>query len=283
MALQREAHCFTPEHVLALETDGYADVTLPAATRAAVADVYRAGLAFFRLSSERKLRDSLPASEFGYRPVGVEYSQSPQRPDPFESFSASIRTVELAGCLRSEEARLLQRRMVAVIEPFEEIADRLLSTIAGTLGGSPPQIGGGCRRWSSLQLNYSRPGTVTTAFIHEAHEDGHALTLAMATGPGLELQRPDGTFAPVESSARRMIVMPGEILTLLSGGRIRPLYHRVVPRHDMDERMALLFFADPPPVACAPWVSTAANAGVDIAQRVLTNAERYGLSGFPRE
>jgi len=269
---------FAGTDLAALETHGFLELTLSPATRELIAQIYDLGRAFFRLPLDQKLRDSLQPTEFGYRPVGVEYSQSPDRSDPMESFSTSIRTRELSERLRSDEAILLQRHLIEVIEPLEGIAEGLLSTIAETLGGA--LVLGSCRRWSSIQLNYSRPSRVTGPFIHERHEDGHALTLATATGPGLELEREDGSYLQTDSHSDRIIVMPGDILWLLSGGRIRPLYHRVISSLGLDERMALLFFADPDPTSCSPWISTDTNAGIDIGARVLTNGERYGLAGF---
>ena len=77
--------------------------------------------------------------------------------------------------------------------------------------------------------------------------------------------------------------MPGEILWLLSGGQIRPLYHRVRREPGCSERLALLLFGDINPRLCWPWVHTDINEGVDIGARVLTNSNRFGLGGFPLE
>lgn len=87
-------------------------------------------------------------------------------------------------------------------------------------------------------------------------------------------------FVPIQTKSDEILVFPGEIAWLLSGGTIRPMYHRVRRDLQVNERLALLFFADLEPEACEPWRRTTANVGVDIAQRVRTNVLKFGLKGF---
>jgi isopenicillin N synthase-like dioxygenase len=77
--------------------------------------------------------------------------------------------------------------------------------------------------------------------------------------------------------------MPGDIAYLLSGGRIRPLYHRVQTDINFEERMALLFFADVSPELCDPWVINEVNRNVNIGDRVLNNSQRFGVQAFKAE
>ena len=78
--------------------------------------------------------------------------------------------------------------------------------------------------------------------MNELHEDGCLITIASNKGPGLEIRSPDVCFLPLEISSQQVIVMPGEILWLLSGGAIEPLFHRVRADRSNEERMSLLFF-----------------------------------------
>ncbi len=87
----------------------------------------------------------------------------------------------------------------------------------------------------------------------------------------------------ITTAPNEVLVMPGEIVWLLSGGQIRPLHHRVRREPSCSERLALLFFGDINPRLCRPWVRADVNEGVDIGARVLTNAARFGLDGFPLE
>ena len=82
--------------------------------------------------------------------------------------------------------------------------------------------------------------------IHECHEDGDFFTIATASGPGLQLEPPNSSVVSGPSTFDEVIVMPGEILHLMSGGEIRPMYHRVLSIPGIEERVAVMFFGDAP-------------------------------------
>jgi isopenicillin N synthase-like dioxygenase len=222
------------------------------------------------------------SGDFGYRPVGIEYSQSPDRPDPIESFTVSSRTKDQILELHSKNARALYQRMLDTIELLEPLAEELTVQLATLLAKSDYHtlLRGAVRDWSSFQLNYSRPANVTSEFIHEAHEDGHLFTIACATAPGLEILRSDGTHYPCTNAEPTLVVMPGEIAWLLSGGQVMPIHHQVRRDPRLAERMALLFFVDIDPRLCVPWVRNQVNAGINIGARVLTNSTRFGVRPF---
>jgi isopenicillin N synthase-like dioxygenase len=250
----------------------------------AIASTFEAGFEFFRASLKDKSLNVLP-EECGYRQLGIEYSQSPERPDQIESFTASARIRPATGDMPLASARTLYHRMLTTFEALEAIAEVLMIDIADTVSGGSwaEKLRGGLHRWSRLQLNYSRPAETGERYIHEAHEDGNLLTLACATAPGLEIQTTHGEFAPISPSLDHLFVMPGEIMCLLSGGAIRPLWHRVVPDSSVPERLALLLFSDLDPTLCDPWVENETNAGVDISTRVRMSVTRFGLKGFTEE
>jgi isopenicillin N synthase-like dioxygenase len=266
-----------------LRENGFLVIELQHETSEKVAGVFAAGSRFFHLPSDEKAASKLP-NDFGYRPIGIEYSNSPDHPDLAESFSMCARmsgTVEL----ESSAACFLYQRMLETFDAFESIAEAVTVRLAETLSGNA--VGGklrsGFHRWSRLQLNYSRPLEINEPFINEPHEDGDVLTIACATGPGLELKRVDGDFSPMTTSPTEALLMPGEIAWLLSGGHLQPVWHRVRPQPHATERMALLFFGDLDPQLCEPWVRNKVNASVDISERVLKSVTRFGLQGFSLE
>lgn len=267
-----------------LRDDGFLQIHLTATARDRVTATFGAAYPFFRAPANEKDSNKLP-NDLGYRPIGVEYSQSPERPDPVESFTACGRMRTTAKELLSAGAHNLYERMLATIEILEPIAEALTIQLADTLKGhsSGEKLHGAFRRWSCLQLNYSRPADITTAFIHEPHEDGHLLTIACATGPGLEVQMENGNYMSITTAPDEVLIMPGEIISLLTGGQIKPLYHRVRPESSDPERIALLFFGDIHPQFCEPWIQNDVNANVDIGARVLTNANRFGIEAFRLE
>ncbi len=268
----------------ALITMGYLRIRLSEAMIAALHATYENGYLFFRAPDHEKALNRLP-EDCGYRPMGVEYSQSPERPDPFESFTASKRVRPCMGELPSKYGMALYDQMLQTIDLWERLAESLTMQLADNLTGRSfvSLLKGMFSRWSCLQLNYSRPSAVTTPFIHEPHEDGHLMTIASATKPGLEVESTNDVYTPLFLDSDEVIIMPGEILALLTGYQIKPLYHRVRPDTFSKERLALLFFADIDPKLCQPWILNESNMNVDIGSRVLTNARRFGTEAFSIE
>jgi isopenicillin N synthase-like dioxygenase len=135
----------------------------------------------------------------------------------------------------------------------------------------------GIAGWSRLQVNYSRPDSAKGEIIHHRHEDSDLLTVAVATEAGLEIERSPGEWRALPHRLDQLLILPSEVLWLLSGGRIAPLYHRVRRVAGIERRLALLYFADADPSASQPWTLTDVNRDVDIGARVFTNSARYGV------
>jgi isopenicillin N synthase-like dioxygenase len=265
----------------ALETfqiEGYLRLQLARTTAKAVADAFDAAFTFFHSPLEEKLLNVLPA-DGGYRPFGIEYSRSPDVPDQIESFTTSYWTRALVDGLSTVSARQLHAKMTIVNDAFESIAEALTVRLENGLRGYS-SLHGGFRRWSRLQLNYSRPSSVKTPFINELHEDGVLMTVTCVTGPGLEVQTQSGSLIPLVTGPTEALAMTGEIAYLLSGGLIPAVFHQVRPVSACTERLAFVFLGDADPGLCDPWIDTDTNKDVDIGGRVRTSATRYGLHGF---
>jgi isopenicillin N synthase-like dioxygenase len=247
--------------------------------QAQLLEIFNLGRIFFQEEISEKLRNTLP-NDTGYRPLGVEYSQSAARPDQVESFSICRALEYYDTSSLSFSARALHEALFSAFDSFEATAEKLAVTLAEKLTGRPytEKLRGGLRRYSLLQLNYSQPAKTQTDYINETHEDGSFLTLTLVTAPGLEIQDVNGSFLPVAPDLSELLVMSGEILSLLTGGEIRPVLHRVARVAAIPERMSLLFFADLDPALCQPWVSNETNAEIDIGELVRKNPVRFGLS-----
>lgn len=267
-----------------LRQDGMVRLRLSDAAWRPLERAISAAFDFFRQPLEQKLAATLP-DECGYRPIGAEYSQEPSRPDQIESFTVSGRMLSKRSGRGRESSSMLDDHLLTVFEQLESIAEALTIEIAASSAERPPdeELRGALRNWSRLQLNYSRPAEARADLIHDMHEDGSFLTLAGATVPGLEVQMRSDEIAPFTTLPGELLVLPGEIASLLTGGTIMPLYHRVVPDRQYDERIAYLFFADIDPRRCQPWVTNASNEGVDIGSVVRTSVRRFGLQGFSTE
>lgn len=257
--------------------NGYMLFVAAPETQAAMRRALDAGVAFFRDEPAAKLRNRLPL-DTGYRPYGQEYSQNKSHPDEIESFTASRRVPNSDTLLVTQPAKHLNAMLLALFDHFEKLAEQITTSVARELAVERPAIDGSFKKWSLLQMNYSRPAFTSAEFINDLHEDGCLLTIMSVVGPGLELKTPTGEFAEVSPSPTRLLVLAGEIISLLTGAKIPPAYHRVRTEASCGERQSLLFFADMDPMLCKPWIRSPYNDGIDIGRRVLQNSQRFGLS-----
>jgi isopenicillin N synthase-like dioxygenase len=266
----------TDEAVRQIAHDGFAFLHAPDELQVLLREALDAGDAFFELDADQKASDRLPL-DTGYRPNGKEYSKSSTHPDEVESFTVSYRVPYPERQLSSVAARILHARMLKVFDVFEAVAEEITLKLALCFNGRPKDVKGAFGEWSLLQFNYSRPSLANAEFINDVHEDGCLLTIMSIAGSGLELQS-GSEFTPVVESKQQVLVMAGEILWLLTGGEINPVYHRVRAIPSCSTRKSLLFFADMNPTTCDPWILNDVNQGIDIGKKVLQNSSRFGLS-----
>lgn len=265
-----------------LADEGWAEIQLSSEDAQIIAGLVSAALCFFRAAPVEKAKCQAGVG-IGFRPYGIEYSRTADRPDEMETFSATAASLALTYTV--PEAEELNFRCAAAFEMLEGIAEQLIITIAQRMtGGDWNQIlTGGVHQWSTLQINYSRPRQVQSSFINEEHEDGHFLTLLYNTAPGLEVRSPNGAFLPVSISPDRTIAMLGGVASLMTDGQLRPLFHQVRPPADCEERVSVLFFADLAPDLCRPWIVGDTNRHVDIANFIRSNPVRFGLQKYGSE
>jgi isopenicillin N synthase-like dioxygenase len=263
------------------QTNGFLLLEVSSELNDSIQGIFEAALTFFGRGLSEKLANRLP-EEMGYRPFGIEYSQVPTVPDQIESFSVTARHSRAEVNLPSQSAKFLWTRLSDTFDMLERIAESLAVQLAAEISGQSfaSMLQGAFRQWSRLQLNYSRPMEVASPFINEVHEDGNLITIACSTGPGLEVRTSSHEFTQVTTDPGKVVVMPGEIAWLLSGGKVAPLYHRVRPEPRIKERMALLLFGDIDPRACEPWIRNEINSGIDVGARVQRSVNRFGLKGF---
>ena len=274
-----------PENVTqTLIAERFLILELSNAAQESVRSVFDAAHPFFAETLGVKNGCSFP-QDMGYRPFAGEYSQSSATPDQLESFNVCARVPIPLSKLCSQSAQVLYQRMSATFDILEPLAEAIAIEIANTLSHNRigEKLRGMIRRWSRLQLNYSQPAGLALPFVNQLHEDLNLLTITCASAHGLEMQVGENDFKAITPGPEEALVFPGEIAWLLSGGVIKPLYHRVRAHPEVRERLALLFFADPEPSLCRPWISNSVNRNIDIGARVRTNVIRFGLNGFSPE
>jgi isopenicillin N synthase-like dioxygenase len=263
---------------------GCAVIELDPPEAEAVAEVVSAAASFFRLPAAEKAKSRIgPAA--GYRPQGIEYSNSPERPDEMETFSATAASASQGSALPSGSARNLHGRTAVAFQLLEQLAEQLVLALAEHLTRTAWKgaLSGGLHRWSCLQVNHSHPSEARSEFINEVHEDGHFLTLAYATSEGLEVRQRDGGFSRITTASNQMVVMLGGIASLMTDGRLPPLFHRVRSMPSCAERTSVLFFADLAPELCQPWIAGETNRSIDIGAYIRANPTRFGLQKYGSE
>ena len=194
------------------------------------------------------------------------------------------RVNEAFGDPETDSSTELTQQMLQTLAFTERIAEQALRSLLHAYGKTAAMhVDGIFKQWSILQLNFSRPCELQENRINDLHEDGCFLTVGAMPSAGLELKQAHESYAPVTTAHNQVVVMAGEILSLMSGGQIQPCFHRVRTVPYLVERMSLLMFADIPPKLCKPWVQTPANDQVDIGSRVLTNSTRFGLQEWSED
>lgn len=260
-----------------LTTQGYIGVTPEPPLMHGIENLFRLAPLFFEQRPAAKRQYYSPVTGEGYRPLGIEYSLSTDRPDLLESFSCSAAHADAAVQIPEGLGCELYKLMIEIAELESQVAEAVAAALYSQLTGRPAPSGVlGCRDWSRLQLNYYKPATAPRDLLQDPHEDGDLFTIASATSPGLELCDHSGVFRAPQHSVNDLLLFPGEILWLLSGGAILPTFHRV-RRTDAHTRCSLVYFVDPDPTDLRPWIETTLNYNVAIGERVITNWSRSGV------
>jgi hypothetical protein len=167
--------------------------------------------------------------------------------------------------------------MVDAFEKLEPLAEAIMLEWAEQVSGRSmgATLAGGLREYSTLQINYAL-ASAEAEQINTVHDDVTVLSLCHAEQPGLEVELDREVYAAVYPGPQALAALPGKISTLLSGGVIAPVRHRV-RGGNAGRRMSIIFFADLQPSRCTPWAETAVNAGVDIGQVVKDSPTLFGL------
>jgi isopenicillin N synthase-like dioxygenase len=97
-----------------------------------------------------------------------------------------------------------------------------------------------------------------------------------ATAPGLEIYAGDDV-QPMLPGRDEIVIMPGSVLTALSGGKIPPLYHQV-RNHGLDDRQSIMYFVNPEVEApLFSWIDSADGTREDIREHVQNAPTMFGL------
>jgi isopenicillin N synthase-like dioxygenase len=226
---------------------------------------------FFRRPLADKIAHGSTDHNYGYRPFGVEYSVSPDRPDMNECFTVWSSRLDLIP--NAADIADVTEAFLAWRDSLAPLVQAILDDVAKTFyAGGAPQF----EKASYLQINYCLPTPAERDLLQDKHEDGHMVTVLHATAPGLEIYVNDEP-RPILPDHDEVVIMPGSVLTALSGGKIAPLYHQV-RNHGLANRQALMYFVNPE--VDAPlygWVDSADGSREDIREHVQNAPTMFGL------
>jgi isopenicillin N synthase-like dioxygenase len=260
-----------------LEQQGFLRIPLVGGLRQASDRAFGLADEFFVRPAAEKHRYAVPAWVEGYRELGPEYALVPDRPDLTESFSAWNRNrtrPELeawyAGCPLHSAIREASSMLGDIVRDlFAAMAEYW----------SPAQSTPELRFYNAthIQLNYYEPARHRRDLLQDPHEDGHLVTLVSTNAPGLEIEV-NGEFVPADIGEDEILLMPGSLLSLMTGYRVKPLYHQVRNTRRTDPRSSLLYFVNPEiDQTLAPWIANDSNKGIDIIERANSAPKKFGL------
>ena len=254
---------------------GYAIVRAGGLVGASLDETFDEADRFFAKDGDEKRRFARPDILEGYRSAGAEFSGEASRPDLNETFAFFLRNQSRKDIAAWRADNPLHGALWRVAPFYAELAESILRDLRAVFDPDGDVVD--VSECSYLQLNYYRPGRESRDLLQDAHEDGHLLTVVTSRQPGLEIEV-DGRFEPARLSRDELLVMPGSILTLMTGGVVRPLVHRVRNVSGLRTRASLMFFVNAN-VTNAPraWVSAEDGSYPDIARATIESSQMFGL------
>lgn len=259
-----------------LEQQGYIRIPIAEQTRQTLDRCFDLANRYFAQSPAEKQRFARPEIVEGYRELGPEYSQVPERPDLTESFSAWNRNRERSDLMSWATACPFHAALREAGDSLEVITRAMFKAMAETWGpAGAPELR--FYRGSYVQLNYYEPAKHSRELLQDSHEDGHLITVLRSNAPGLELDLPGGVL-PIETNGSDLVMMPGALLSLMTGDKIKPCYHQVRNNHRTTPRSSMMYFVNPEiDQDLKPWISNETNAGIDIIERANAAPKQFGM------
>jgi isopenicillin N synthase-like dioxygenase len=252
--------------------EGYSRIPLTTDESPLLAAAFQAGAEFFAQDVHELKRFSGSSTNHGYRAFGDEYSISPDRPDQNDSFS--LWADDTSTIPDADEITPFLDALSAWRAVLLPMASSIFGTLAQRYGASGSIT---FERAAYLQLNNYKLASPDIDFLQDAHEDGHLLTFINTTAPGLEIRDNPSDYSPVTTTPTEVLVMPGSVLTKMTGAQVPPLYHRV-RNHGIIGRKSLMYFVNPQmDVPIDAWLSNETNDGIDILEYARTAPGMFGL------
>lgn len=246
---------------------GFVALTNHGVPQALVDEAYAQAKAVFALPAAAKRAYERPecARQRGYTPFGLEKARGRQAPDLKEFWHvgrdlAPEHPFRQRGLMAPNafpaEVPAFTTVMRQLFAAQDRLAFGLLDAIARYLAIEPAVLQGLAQDGNSVLriINYpDLDGPPPAGAIRAAaHEDVNLLTiLPIATRPGLQILTPDGRWLDIEAPPGSMICDTGDMMALLTNGRMPATTHRVINPDGASDggRLSIPFFMHPHPDA----------------------------------
>lgn len=230
---------------------------------------------FFQRPPDDKLAHGSRCYNYGYRPFGIEYSMKPEHPDMNECFTVWSDRLDLIP--NPKDISELTASFLDWRNALVPLVGGIIVEIAKSFGAETAPA---FQKASYLQINHSLPTPLEQKMLQDKHEDGNIVTVIHANAPGLEIYTEGGgseVVLPMLPARNEVIIMPGSVLTALSGGAVVPLYHHV-RNHGLDNRQSLMYFVNPEiDEPLYGWVKPGEGELTDIREYVQNAPLMFGL------
>lgn len=282
----------------ALEEWGFVALENHGVSPALLDGAYTLARQTFALPGATKRRYETPhdGRQRGYTAYGIEHAKDCAVPDLKEFWHVgrelpSGHPLRVSGDLPSNlfpsEVPSFRSTFLALFDALDAVAIDLLEAIGTRLELPPGTFRTLTRDGNSvLRVIHYPPlhtGAPAGAVRAAAHEDINLITiLPVSTEPGLELLTRDGRWMSIDPPPGVLVCDTGDMMQLLTGGRIPATTHRVVnPEQDAHKpRFSMPFFCHPHPDA---WLRPLAGDATPVRARDFLRERliEIGVSSSP--
>ncbi|WP_280504406.1 2OG-Fe(II) oxygenase family protein [Nocardia farcinica] len=262
-----------------IRATGYARVRLNASETDRLARLHQQANRFFAAGPAHNLRYSNDRLTNGYRPPHAAYNNGDpvNEADDNDSFlywnPAHSRKIPHHSEIPDFLDALEQHRDGAARRVMTALMDELAAHYR-----YPHELP--FEEASVLQVNsFGEPGR--RDLLQTPHEDGVLATVIWTSAPGLEALV-GGETIPLTTGPDEVLVMPGGILTAMTGGEIPPLIHQARNHGAQTSlgRKSVMYFSCPDidkgPIS--PYVPDDTYSDLDIRDAIRTATDAFGLA-----
>ncbi len=254
------------------ETKGYSNIPISKEYQERITSFHRISKRFF--SSGQAPTDVLSSNFIsGYRDIGTEYSQHPSRMDLMKAISLPVKSLKKVAKGLSNE---FESSFNATGSLFFELAEELTSALNKKYGDALNAIS--CSTSTSFfQVSFYEPHLHERDTLQDTHEDGNLFTLVWGSAPSLEIVKNDYTV-PIDFQKNEIYLMPGRILSLLTGNKIQACDHVVKCHNHQLYRVSFMCFVNPSiHKSIKPWIHNDYNSEKNINEEIQFHSTKFGL------